>query len=106
MHYNSLRMIGDRMTMVPFSLRLDPTVKARLDDEARSMERSSSWLATKAIESFLEARATKRAAIHDAITEAERGVFISSEAIGEWMDSWGTENELPKPEADIAPEPR
>ena len=89
------------MATVPFSLRLDPSIKERLDQEAERLDRSSSWLATRAIEAFLEARDAKRRAIEAAVAEAEKGAFISSEAMGRWIDSWDTDNELPEPEIDI-----
>jgi predicted transcriptional regulator len=39
------------------------------------------------------------------IAEADKGIFISAEAMHRWVESWGTENELPPPEPDIFPEP-
>lgn len=33
--------------------------------------------------------------------EADKGIFISQEAISDWLDSWGSENELEAPEPDI-----
>ncbi|GLS17742.1 putative antitoxin ParD2 [Labrys miyagiensis] len=91
------------MSTVPFSLRLNPDVKERLDTEAKRIDRSSSWLATQAIEAMLDARTAKEEAIRLALIEAEKGEFISSEAMHRWIDSWGTENELPEPEIDIFP---
>jgi len=89
------------MPSVPFSLRLDASVKERLDEEARRLDRSSSWLATKAIEAFLEAGEAKKRAIEAAVAEADKGEFISSEAMTRWIDSWDTDDELPEPEVDI-----
>jgi predicted transcriptional regulator len=87
---------------VAFSIRMDEALKAKLDQEAAAEDRSSSYMAQKAIEQFLDARAYKReiliAAYNASLTEQE---FISEEAVDAWMDSWGTENELPKPKIDI-----
>lgn len=94
------------MSTTPFSLRLAAETRQRLDREAESLDRSASYVATKAIESFLDAREAKRRALAEAIVEADKGVFISSEAIGRWMDSWDTDNELPPPEPDIFPDRR
>jgi predicted transcriptional regulator len=47
---------------------------------------------------------TKEEAIRAALIEAEKGEFISSEEMHCWIDSWGTESELPPPEADIIPQ--
>jgi predicted transcriptional regulator len=89
------------MSSVPFSLRLEPKVRSQLEQEAKSLDRSASYVATKAIESFLEARADRRRALEEAVAEADKGVFISEEAMHAWMESWDTENELPPPEPDV-----
>ena len=91
------------MSPVPFSLRLDPQVKSRLDQEARNADRSASYLAAQAIEAFLNTREARRREIEAAVVEADKGVFISQEAMARWMDSWDTEHELPAPEPDIFP---
>ena len=85
----------------PFSIRLDASVRMRLEEEARRADRSASYVATKAIEAFLDTRAEKRRAIEAAIVEADRGLFVSSEAVAAWMASWGTETELPAPAPDL-----
>ncbi len=65
------------MASVPFSFRLDKSLKKRSD--------------------------TKCSAIEEAVKEADKGVFISSQAMNNWMDSWGSEKELPAAEPDIFP---
>jgi hypothetical protein len=46
----------------------------------------------------------KEAAISAAFAEADKGIFVSSEALDRWMASWDTDNELPIPEPDIFPD--
>ena len=92
------------MASSPFSLRLSPELKDRLDAVAESEDRSASYVATKAIEAFLDARDAKERAIDAAFREADKGIFVSQEAAHRWMDSWDTDNELPVPEPDIFPE--
>ena len=89
------------MATIPFSLRLDSELKAQLDIEAQEHDRSASYIATKAIKSYLQARKYKRNAIDESVKRADKGVFVSQEKVSEWMDSWGTDNELPKPTPDI-----
>jgi predicted transcriptional regulator len=91
----------EQMPSSPFSLRLKPEVKAQLDEEARIAERSASFLANKAIEVFLAARAAKRKQIEAALVDAERGEFISSEAMDRWIASWETDAELLSPQPDV-----
>ena len=91
------------MVSVPFSVRLDEGLKTSLDEEARREDITASQLATRAIRSMLDAKAAKRNAIEEAVLEADKGVFISNEAMNAWIDSWDTDEELPMPEPDIAP---
>mgnify|MGYP003553343277 CR=1 FL=1 len=41
------------------------------------------------------------AAIDEALAEADKGVFISGEAVIEWLESWGTDYVKPMPAPDI-----
>ena len=50
---------------------------------------------------MLRDRAEKRAAIREAVSEAEKGSFISQEAMDAWVTSWGEDSELPPPESDV-----
>lgn len=88
-------------TSTPFSLRLDPDLRSRLEAAAKQADRSASYIATQAIKSFLTAQEAKAEAIKAAIVEAEEGNFISSEAMGKWVSSWEDDKEHPKPQADI-----
>lgn len=74
--------------MSHFSLRLDAEIRSRLEAEARRRDRSASWIATKAIESYLSACDEKRHAIENALADADEGVFISGEAMNSWVEKW------------------
>ena len=87
----------------PALIRLDESLKARLETAAEAEDRSPSWLAQKAIANFLDDRDFKREQLLLAFAEAEKGVFISDEAMMAWMDSWDTSHELPVPQPDIFP---
>ena len=89
------------MSTVPFTFRIEKSLKKSLDLEAQAEDRSASYLASKAIKMMLELREEKKQAIQDAILETDKGIFVSQEAVHDWMDSWDTENELPKPKANI-----
>jgi predicted transcriptional regulator len=91
------------MASVPFPLRLKPDVKDRLEAAAQNEDVSAADMASSAIEAFLDAREFKRAEIEAALIEADKGIFISQAAMHRWIDSWGTDNELPPPEPDIFP---
>ena len=88
------------MTTERLSLRIDTDLKKSLEREAKREERSASYLAVKAIEAMLCSRAEKRAAIHAAVEEADKGAFVSQAAMDTWISSWDTDSELPPPEPD------
>ncbi|MEO3997110.1 hypothetical protein [Mesorhizobium sp. CAU 1732] len=56
--------------------------------------------------SFLRGSETERRLLKERIAEADKGVFISAEAMHRWIESWGTENELQPPEPDVFLKPR
>ena len=94
------------MGEVPLSLHVKAEVKRKLEDEARSQNVSADDLVERAIESYLEIRESEREILRQRIAEADKGVFISGEAMHRWIESWGTENELPPPEPDVFLPPR
>jgi predicted transcriptional regulator len=83
-----------------FTLRLDPELKQWLEDEARRRDRSAGWLAKQAIENLKQATELKRQLVQAAIEDAEKGVFVSGDAVHSWMETWdtGEEASLPKPD--------
>ncbi len=91
------------MPTVPFTLRIDAAIKKRLELEAKREDRSAGYVAQQAIRAYVEAKERARAAIRAAETEADKGAFISSDAMDRWVRSWGSDEELPPPEADVAP---
>ncbi|MGH6855106.1 MAG: CopG family ribbon-helix-helix protein [Aestuariivirga sp.] len=91
------------MSTTPFSIRIDSDVKTRLEREAEREDRSAGYIAQKAIEDYLDGREYFRKEMEVAIAEADKGVFISEEAMDAWVNSWDTENELPPPKPDVFP---
>ena len=91
------------MPATPVSLRLDDATRARLAAEAARPDRPAAQVATRAIRSWLDAQDEPRRQVDAAVEAADRGAFLSSEAVGAWMDDWGTGREGPVPETDIGP---
>ena len=92
------------MATTTFSMRMDEDVKKRVEEIAKFEERSASYIAEKAIKQYLARVEYKKQQIALAEKEAEKGIWISGEAMTAWIESWDTENELPPPEPDIFPE--
>ena len=91
------------MTNSPYTIRLDETLKKALEYEAALEERPPAQLAVRAIRAMVQARQAKRDAITAALQEADKGRFISSDAMLAWIDSWDSQNEKPEPSTDIEP---
>ena len=91
------------MGSTPYSIRLDDDLREALEREARAEDRPAAQLAVRAIRDMLAAKAAKREALAAAMAEAEKGVFISSDAVNAWLDSWDSPEELPVPQPDILP---
>lgn len=91
------------MTTTQFSMRISDDLKKSLETISKISHRSQSQIASKAIAEYIARNEWKLKAIQEAKNEADKGVFVSQEAIIDWLDSWDSENELPAPEADVFP---
>ena len=82
------------------TIRLTPETREKLDVLARDTKRSRSYLASEAIERYVNLNAWQVAHITQALAEDEAGGHaVPHEKVAAWLESWGTERELPKPEA-------
>jgi len=93
----------DPMPTNPYTFRMDDDLRRSLEEEAQLEDRPAAQLAARAIRAMIEAKAMKRQAIDQALSEADQGQFISEAAMNSWIDSWGSDDELPMPEPDIRP---
>ena len=75
----------------------------RTDAEAARLEHPASWVLHQALVTYLDDQDAERRHREALAAEAERGTFVSSAAMGRWVDSWDTAEELPPPEPDILP---
>lgn len=92
------------MTSPRFTMRLDADLKDWLETEAKRQDRSAAYLAKQAIQALREKTEAKSDMIRNALVEADKGLFVSEEAMTAWFESLGTDQELPEPEADISPD--
>ena len=84
------------------SIPLRRAAKTRLETLAAAVGRSSEELVQQAIESYLDLDSRQVAAIGEALAEADAGgLFVRHQDMVAWLESWGTDDELPAPEANI-----
>jgi predicted transcriptional regulator len=80
-----------------FSIRLKPEIKRRLAKLAKASGRSSNFLITDAVESYVANQEMMLAEIRTADHQATSGHYVRHEDMKAWLLSWGTKNELPPP---------
>ncbi|MGD9740725.1 MAG: CopG family ribbon-helix-helix protein [Bauldia sp.] len=84
-------------TETRLTIHLDPIDMDRLTELARHLGRTAEDLAASAIRERLDLNDADVAGIKAAIEQIERGESISGEAVQAWLESWGTDHELPPP---------
>ena len=81
------------------TVRISPEVSDKLDVLARVTKRTKAYLAGEAIASYVEHNAWQVARIKASLDDAKSGSpGVPHTAVEDWVKSWDTENELPRPE--------
>ncbi len=79
------------------SVRLKPETKKRLAQLAKTSGRSSNFLISDAVESYVSDQERLMAEIAQASRQVKSGHYIRNEDVKAWLLSWGTKHELPLP---------
>ena len=85
------------MSSTTFTVRVDKAAKKRLEKLAKNTGRSRSFLAAEAINDYLDVNEWQVAGIKRAIASLDQGKGVPHARVKEWVESWGTPNELPLP---------
>lgn len=85
------------VTTATFSIRLKPEIKKRLARLAKASGRSSNFLISDAVESYVADQEKMLAEIRQADRQVKAGHYIRHEDMKAWLLSWGTDRELPPP---------
>ena len=81
------------------TVRLTPEMSEKLEALARDTKRSKAYLASEAIAAYIDMNAWQVARIKEALEDARSGEpGVPHAEVVEWMESWDTDNELPRPE--------
>jgi RHH-type transcriptional regulator, rel operon repressor / antitoxin RelB len=83
------------MRSTTFTARVDTTTKKRLERLASG--RSRSFLATEAINEYLETNEWQVNGIKQAMASLDRGEGVSHASVKDWVTSWGNATEKPAP---------
>lgn len=71
------------------SIRLDASVKKRLEALASRSKRSKSFLAAEAIAAYVQAEEWQLGEIREGLKELDSGQTVSHEKVSKWLRSWG-----------------
>jgi len=77
--------------------RIPHKVKAGLEKLAEATNRPVAWHVGRALSDYVQLALWQVRAINKGMREAEAGHLIPHAEVVAWIDSWGTENELPMP---------
>tara|TARA_R110002072_G_scaffold112918_1_gene242034 strand:+ start:406 stop:669 length:264 start_codon:yes stop_codon:yes gene_type:complete len=69
----------------------------QLDELAEATDRSKSWHMQQAVEGYLEHQSWQIGHIKKGLADVEAGRVTDDEAVGDWLKSWGTEDEKDAP---------
>ncbi len=70
------------------TLRLDDSVKTRLDKLAEATHRTKSFLAAEAIKNYIQLNEWQISETIKAIEEADKGDFASEEKVNAFFEKW------------------
>jgi len=80
-----------------FSIRLKPETRKRLAKLAKASGRSSNFLISDAVESYVADQERMLAEVRQADRQVKAGHYVRHEDMKAWLLSWGTDRELPPP---------
>jgi RHH-type transcriptional regulator, rel operon repressor / antitoxin RelB len=93
---------GDEiMASTVLSVRVPEELKEQLEYLSRSTKRSKGYLAAEALGDYVKKNAWRAKELHEAIHEADKGVFVSHEAMLEWADALGAKGQSAPPKPDV-----
>jgi len=82
------------------SVRLQAEIETPLENLAKKLDRSKSYLINQAIKEFLARKSLEEQQWREtleAIDSVTSGKLIDEKNVSNWLESWGTENELDPP---------
>ena len=85
------------MASTTFTVRVDAATKKRLEKLAKNTGRSRSFLAAEAISDYLDINEWQVAGIKQAMASLDRGEGVAHQQVKQWVESWGSEREIPQP---------
>jgi predicted transcriptional regulator len=84
------------------SIKIDDSLKSRIQRLASTRRRSPHWIMREAIEQYVEREEAREGFKQEALASwaafQETGRHLTGEEVRTWLNSWGTEEEKAAPE--------
>lgn len=84
------------------SVKIDDTLKRRVQHLASQRQRSPHWIMLEAIQQYVEREEAregfKQEAVASWVTYQETGRHLTGEEVNRWLGTWGTDDERAVPE--------
>jgi len=84
------------------SVKLDESLKTRIQHLADVRHRSAHWIMREAIQSYVEREESRESFKQEALTSwtvyQETGQHLSGKEVQNWLDTWGTGDEAELPQ--------
>ncbi len=83
------------------SVRLQPEIESPLENLSKKLDRSKNYLINQAIKEFLARKSLEDerwGETLEAIDSVKSRKLINEKAVNDWLESWGTDNELDPPQ--------
>lgn len=79
------------------SIKLDDELKTRIQHLANSRNRSAHWIMREAIREYVEREEARERFKQESLTSwksyQETGRHLTGQEVGEWLNTWGTDEE-------------
>lgn len=82
---------------VPVTVRVSEETNEKLERISKATERSKSKLLASAIDAYIESERQFLEGMERGLADMNAGRVIGNDEMTRWIDSWGTDNELPPP---------
>jgi predicted transcriptional regulator len=84
------------------SLKIDDTLKGRVQNLASHRRRSPHWIMLEAIQQYVEREEARESFKQEALaswtTYQETGRHLTGQEVRTWLNTWGTDDEIAVPE--------
>jgi predicted transcriptional regulator len=82
------------------SLKIDNTLKGRVQQLASQRRRSPHWIMLEAIQQYVEREEARESFKQEALASwaKETGRRLTGKEVSTWLNTWGTDDEKPVPE--------